>query len=115
MNVLDFLQELPDAVGASRLHNQLIPEDVLAEKGYSEGILSSLSTMGYPVSVHKFETVYAHYCMVLIISTSIQITRIGKDLVEHIGVVQAIQRIDGKYEGVSDIYRKTGMPASYKN
>jgi len=91
VNVLDFLQELPDAVGASRLHNQLIPEDVLAEKGYSEGILSSLSTMGYPI------------------------TRIGKDLVEHIGVVQAIQRIDGQYEGVSDIYRKTGMPASYKN
>jgi hypothetical protein len=39
---------------------------------------------------------------------------IGKDLVEHVAVVQALQYLpSNKYEGVSDTYRKLGLPASF--
>jgi gamma-glutamyltranspeptidase/glutathione hydrolase len=84
LNVLDYRMSLADAMSAPRLHHQALPDSLTLERGgVSQAVLDSLRTMGYALSVSR-----------------------------GIGLVNAVMRVPGGYEGVSDP-RSSGRPVGY--
>jgi gamma-glutamyltranspeptidase/glutathione hydrolase len=75
LNVLDYRMSLADAMSAPRVHHQALPDSLVIERdGITPAVTDSLRAMGYGVSV----------------------------LGRGIGLVNAVMRVRGGYEGVSD-------------
>jgi gamma-glutamyltranspeptidase/glutathione hydrolase len=84
LNVLDYKMTLADAMSAPRLHHQALPDSLYFERdGVTSAVADSLRAMGYGVSSGR-----------------------------GIGLVNAIMRSRGVYEGVSDP-RSSGRPIGY--
>jgi gamma-glutamyltranspeptidase/glutathione hydrolase len=84
LNVLDHHMILSDAMSAPRLHHQALPDTLRIERnGVEPAVLDSLKAMGYAVS-----------------------------WTSGIGLVNAIMKIHGGYEGMSDP-RSSGMPVAW--
>jgi gamma-glutamyltranspeptidase/glutathione hydrolase len=84
LNVLDHHMILSDAVSAPRIHHQALPDSLMFERnGLEPAVLDSLRTMGY-----------------------------GMEPISGVGLINAIMRVKGGYEGVSDP-RSSGRPAGY--
>jgi gamma-glutamyltranspeptidase/glutathione hydrolase len=74
MNVLDYRMSLADAMSAPRLHHQALPDTLRVERsGLSPAVNDSLHAMGYQT-----------------------------DISGTVGRVNALMRVRGGYEGVSD-------------
>jgi gamma-glutamyltranspeptidase/glutathione hydrolase len=75
---------LADAMSAPRLHHQALPDSLVLERdGIAPAVADSLRTMGYGLSTGR-----------------------------GIGLVNAVMRVRGGYEGVSDP-RGSGRPVGY--
>lgn len=84
LNVLDYGMTLADAMSAPRLHHQALPDSLQIERnGVTPAVADSLRAMGYGVST-----------------------------THGIGLVNAVMRVTGGYEGVSDP-RSSGRPVGY--
>jgi gamma-glutamyltranspeptidase/glutathione hydrolase len=84
LNVLDYKMSLADAMSAPRLHHQALPDSLVVERdGITPAVADSLRAMGYGVSTGR-----------------------------GIGLVNAVMRVRGGYEGVSDP-RGSGRPVGY--
>jgi gamma-glutamyltranspeptidase/glutathione hydrolase len=84
LNVLDYHMTLADAMSAPRLHHQALPDSLVIERdGVEPAVADSLRAMGYGVSSGR-----------------------------GIGLVNAVMRVRGGYEGVSDP-RSSGKPVGY--
>ncbi len=84
LNVLDYHMTLADAMSAPRLHHQALPDSLAIERdGVTPAVADSLRAMGYGVSTSR-----------------------------GIGLVNAVMRVRGGYEGVSDP-RASGKPVGY--
>ena len=84
LNVLDYRMTLADAMSAPRLHHQALPDSLYFERdAVTPAVADSLRAMGYGVSSGR-----------------------------GIGLVNAIMRVRGGYEGVSDP-RSAGRPIGY--
>ncbi|HUQ45195.1 MAG TPA: gamma-glutamyltransferase [Gemmatimonadaceae bacterium] len=84
LNVLDYRMTLADAMSAPRLHHQALPDSLAIERdGVNPAVADSLRAMGYGVSTSR-----------------------------GIGLVNAVMRVRGGYEGVSDP-RSSGRPVGY--
>jgi gamma-glutamyltranspeptidase/glutathione hydrolase len=84
INVLDYRMTLADAMSAPRLHHQALPDSLYFERdAITPAVADSLRAMGYGVSSGR-----------------------------GIGLVNAIMRVKGGYEGVSDP-RSSGKPIGY--
>jgi gamma-glutamyltranspeptidase / glutathione hydrolase len=84
LNVLDYRMTLADAMSAPRLHHQALPDSLLVERdGITPAVADSLRAMGYGVTMGR-----------------------------GIGLVNAVMRVRGGYEGVSDP-RSSGKPVGY--
>ena len=84
LNVLDYRMTLADAMSAPRLHHQALPDSLYFERdALRPAVADSLRAMGYGVSSGR-----------------------------GIGLVNAIMRVRGGYEGVSDP-RSSGRPIGY--
>jgi gamma-glutamyltranspeptidase/glutathione hydrolase len=84
LNVLDYRMTLADAMSAPRVHHQALPDSLTIERGgVSPAVLDSLRAMGYGVATSR-----------------------------GIGLVNAVMRVTGGYEGVSDP-RSSGRPVGY--
>jgi gamma-glutamyltranspeptidase / glutathione hydrolase len=84
LNVLDYKMTLADAMSAPRLHHQALPDSLYFERdAVRPEVADSLRAMGYGVSSGR-----------------------------GIGLVNAIMRVRGGYEGVSDP-RSSGKPIGY--
>jgi gamma-glutamyltranspeptidase/glutathione hydrolase len=84
LNVLDYHMTLADAMSAPRLHHQALPDSLSIERdGVTPAVADSLRTMGYGVATSR-----------------------------GIGLVNAVMRVRGGYEGVSDP-RSSGRPVGY--
>jgi gamma-glutamyltranspeptidase/glutathione hydrolase len=84
LNVLDYRMTLADAMSAPRLHHQALPDSLVVERdGIAPAVADSLRAMGYGVSTGR-----------------------------GIGLVNAVMRVRGGYEGVSDP-RSSGRPVGY--
>jgi gamma-glutamyltranspeptidase/glutathione hydrolase len=84
LNVVDYKMTLADAMSAPRLHHQGLPDSLYVERdALAPLVLDSLRAMGYGVSAGR-----------------------------GIGLVNAIMRVRGGYEGVSDP-RSSGRPIGY--
>jgi gamma-glutamyltranspeptidase/glutathione hydrolase len=84
LNVLDYRMTLADAMAAPRLHHQALPDSLAIERGgVSPAVADSLRAMGYGVSTSR-----------------------------GIGLVNAVMRVRGGYEGMSDP-RSSGQPVGY--
>jgi gamma-glutamyltranspeptidase/glutathione hydrolase len=84
LNVLDYRMTLADAMSAPRLHHQALPDSLYIEReGVRPAVADSLRAMGYGVSIGR-----------------------------GIGLVNAIMKVRGGYEGVSDP-RSSGRPMGY--
>jgi gamma-glutamyltranspeptidase/glutathione hydrolase len=84
LNVLDYHMTLADAMSAPRLHHQALPDSLYFERdAITPAVADSLRAMGYGVSAGR-----------------------------GIGLVNAIMRVRGGYEGVSDP-RSAGRPIGY--
>jgi gamma-glutamyltranspeptidase/glutathione hydrolase len=84
LNVLDYRMTLADAMSAPRLHHQALPDSLLVERdGITPAVADSLRSMGYGVTMGR-----------------------------GIGLVNAVMRVRGGYEGVSDP-RSSGKPVGY--
>src|SRR5689334_14404429 len=84
LNVLDQHMILSDAVSAPRIHHQALPDSLQYERnGLAPAIVDSLKRMGYGVSP-----------------------------VSGVGLINAIMRVRGSYEGMSDP-RSSGRPVGY--
>ena len=84
LNVLDYRMTLADAMSAPRLHHQALPDSLSIERdGVTPAVADSLRAMGYGVSTSR-----------------------------GIGLVNAVMRVRGGYEGVSDP-RSSGKPVGY--
>ncbi len=84
LNVLDYHMTLADAMSAPRLHHQALPDSLSIERdGVTPAVVDSLRAMGYGVSASR-----------------------------GIGLVNAVMRVRGGYEGVSDP-RSSGKPVGY--
>ena len=84
LNVLDYRMTLADAMSAPRLHHQALPDSLYFERdAVTAAVADSLRAMGYGVSSGR-----------------------------GIGLVNAIMRVKGGYEGVSDP-RSAGRPIGY--
>ena len=84
LNVLDYRMTLADAMSAPRLHHQALPDSLSIERdGVTPAVADSLRAMGYGVSASR-----------------------------GIGLVNAVMRVRGGYEGVSDP-RSSGKPVGY--
>jgi gamma-glutamyltranspeptidase/glutathione hydrolase len=84
LNVLDYRMSLADAMSAPRLHHQALPDSLYIERdGVSPAVVDSLRAMGYGVGMSR-----------------------------GIGLVNAVMRVQGGYEGVSDP-RSSGRPVGY--
>jgi gamma-glutamyltranspeptidase/glutathione hydrolase len=84
LNVLDYHMSLADAMSAPRLHHQALPDSLMIERGgVTPAVADSLRAMGYGVTTTR-----------------------------GIGLVNAVIRVKGGYEGVSDP-RSSGRPVGY--
>ena len=84
LNVLDHHMILSDAVSAPRIHQQALPDSLAFERdGLEPAVLDSLRKMGY-----------------------------GMQSMSNVGLINAIMRVKGGYEGMSDP-RSSGRPAGY--
>ena len=84
LNVIDYRMTLADAMSAPRLHHQALPDSLAIERdGVRPAVADSLRAMGYGVSTSR-----------------------------GIGLVNAVMRVRGGYEGVSDP-RSSGRPVGY--
>jgi gamma-glutamyltranspeptidase/glutathione hydrolase len=84
LNVLDQHMILSDAVSAPRIHHQSLPDSLMYERGgLSTAVLDSLRAMGY-----------------------------GLEPIGGVGLINAIMRVRGGYEGMSDP-RSSGRPVGY--
>ncbi len=84
LNVLDYKMTLADAMSAPRLHHQALPDSLYFEgNALRPAVADSLKAMGYGVAMGR-----------------------------GIGLVNAIMRVGGRYEGVSDP-RSSGRPIGY--
>lgn len=84
LNVLDQHMILSDAVSAPRIHHQALPDSLMYERGgLSATTLDSLRAMGY-----------------------------GMEPIAGVGLINAIMRVRGGYEGMSDP-RSSGRPVGY--
>jgi gamma-glutamyltranspeptidase/glutathione hydrolase len=84
LNVLDYHMTLADAMSAPRLHHQALPDSLSVERdGVAPAVADSLRAMGYGVATAR-----------------------------GIGLVNAVMKVRGGYEGVSDP-RSSGMPVGY--
>jgi gamma-glutamyltranspeptidase/glutathione hydrolase len=84
LNVLDYKMSLADAMSAPRLHHQALPDSLVIERdGVLPAVTDSLRAMGYGLSTGR-----------------------------GIGLVNAVMRVRGGYEGVSDP-RGSGRPVGY--
>jgi gamma-glutamyltranspeptidase/glutathione hydrolase len=84
LNVLDYRMSLADAMSAPRLHHQALPDSLGIERGgVTPAVADSLRAMGYGVATAR-----------------------------GIGLVNAVMRVKGGYEGVSDP-RGSGRPVGY--
>ncbi len=84
LNVLDNHMILSDAVSAPRIHHQALPDSLSYERqGLSTAVTDSLRQMGY-----------------------------GVQSMSGVGLINAIMRVRGGYEGMSDP-RSSGKPAGY--
>lgn len=84
LNVLDQHMILSDAVSAPRIHHQALPDSLMYERGgLSTPVLDSLRAMGY-----------------------------GLEPISGVGLINAIMRVRGGYEGMSDP-RSSGRPVGY--
>jgi len=84
LNVLDHHMILSDAVSAPRIHHQALPDSLSYEReGLSTAVVDSLRSMGY-----------------------------GVQSMAGVGLINAIMRVRGGYEGMSDP-RSSGKPAGY--
>ncbi|RUS29961.1 gamma-glutamyltranspeptidase [Jimgerdemannia flammicorona] len=87
LNVLDFNMNIRDAIEASRIHHQLIPNAIYVESGWPEEILKSLRQRGHELIMY--------------------------DKGIPVSEVQAVMRLpDGTLHAASD-YRKFGAAAGY--
>jgi gamma-glutamyltranspeptidase/glutathione hydrolase len=74
MNVLDYRMSLADAMSAPRLHHQALPDTLrIEERGITPAVNDSLQAMGYQTSLSG-----------------------------SVGLVNALMRVRGGYEGVTD-------------
>lgn len=84
LNVLDQHMILSDAVSAPRIHHQALPDSLMYERGgLSTSALDSLKAMGY-----------------------------GMEPISGVGLINAIMKVRGGYEGMSDP-RSSGRPVGY--
>jgi gamma-glutamyltranspeptidase/glutathione hydrolase len=84
LNVLDQHMILSDAVSAPRIHHQALPDSLAYERnGLSPVVIDSLKQMGY-----------------------------GLQPIGGVGLINAIMRVRGGYEGMSDP-RSSGRPVGY--
>jgi gamma-glutamyltranspeptidase/glutathione hydrolase len=84
LNVLDYRMSLADAMSAPRLHHQALPDSLYLERGgVTPAVMDSLRAMGYAVATSRGS-----------------------------GLVNAVMRVKGGYEGVSDP-RGSGKPIGY--
>jgi gamma-glutamyltranspeptidase/glutathione hydrolase len=84
LNVLDHHMVLSDAVSAPRIHHQALPDTLRFEAdGLSPAVVDSLKAMGYAVAP-----------------------------ISGVGLINAIMRVRGGYEGMSDP-RSSGRPIGY--
>ncbi|HKW46564.1 MAG TPA: gamma-glutamyltransferase, partial [Gemmatimonadaceae bacterium] len=84
LNVLDHRMILSDAMSAPRLHHQALPDTLRVERnGLEAAVVDSLRAMGYAV-----------------------------EWTGGIGLVNAIMKVRGGYEGMSDP-RSSGMPVAW--
>ena len=84
LNVLDQHMILSDAVSAPRIHHQALPDSLAYERnGLAPAVLDSLRQMGY-----------------------------GLEPIGGVGLINAIMRVRGGYEGMSDP-RSSGRPVGY--
>jgi gamma-glutamyltranspeptidase / glutathione hydrolase len=84
LNILDQHMILSDAVSAPRIHHQALPDSLQYEQnGLSAPVVDSLKAMGY-----------------------------GVQAIGGVGLINAIMRVNGGYEGMSDP-RSSGRPTGY--
>ena len=84
LNVLDYRMTLADAMSAPRLHHQALPDTLMFERdAVIPAVADSLRAMGYALAMGR-----------------------------GIGLVNAVMRVRGGYEGVSDP-RSSGRPIGY--
>ena len=84
LNVIDHHMILSDAVSAPRIHHQALPDSLRFERsGLSASVVDSLRAMGYGVAP-----------------------------LSGVGLINAIMRVRGGYEGMSDP-RSSGQPVGY--
>jgi gamma-glutamyltranspeptidase/glutathione hydrolase len=84
LNVLDQHMILSDAVSAPRIHHQALPDSVMYERdGLPPAVVDSLRRMGY-----------------------------GVEPIGGVGLINAIMKVRGGYEGMSDP-RSSGRPVGY--
>jgi gamma-glutamyltranspeptidase/glutathione hydrolase len=84
LNVLDQHMILSDAVSAPRIHHQALPDSLAYERqGLSTAVVDSLRRMGY-----------------------------GVQAISGVGLINAIMKVKGGYEGMSDP-RSSGRPVGY--
>jgi gamma-glutamyltranspeptidase/glutathione hydrolase len=84
LNVIQYKMSLADAMSAPRLHHQALPDSLWIEQdGVTPAVTDSLRAMGYSVANGR-----------------------------GIGLVNAVMRVKGGYEGVSDP-RSSGKPVGY--
>jgi gamma-glutamyltranspeptidase/glutathione hydrolase len=84
LNVIDHQMILSDAVSAPRIHHQALPDSLRFERDGLRGVVvDSLRAMGYGVSA-----------------------------LSGVGLINAIMRVRGGYEGMSDP-RSSGQPVGY--
>ena len=84
LNVLDQHMILSDAVSAPRIHHQALPDSLMFERGgLTAAVQDSLRRLGY-----------------------------GLEPISGVGLINAIMRVKGGYEGMSDP-RSSGRPAGY--
>jgi gamma-glutamyltranspeptidase/glutathione hydrolase len=84
LNVLDQHMILSDAVSAPRIHHQALPDSLMFERGgLAPAVQDSLRTLGY-----------------------------GLEPIGGVGLINAIMRVRGGYEGMSDP-RSSGRPVGY--
>jgi gamma-glutamyltranspeptidase/glutathione hydrolase len=84
LNVLDQHMILSDAVSAPRIHHQALPDSLAYERqGLSTAVVDSLRRMGY-----------------------------GIQAISGVGLINAIMKVKGGYEGMSDP-RSSGRPVGY--
>jgi gamma-glutamyltranspeptidase/glutathione hydrolase len=84
LNVIDQHMILSDAVSAPRIHHQALPDSLMYERGgLFPAVVDSLKAMGY-----------------------------GVEPIGGVGLINAIMRVRGGYEGMSDP-RSSGRPVGY--